>query len=129
MKWIVGIVALVAIAAGWIWLQGYKENHDVVRAHVSGAMLELSAARDAVTEDFARNKALPRPRDFPATEKHVRSIKLDAEGRLVMTLSFPDSAAADGKHVVYEPGVAGTAIQWRCKSPDLETKYLPTTCR
>src|SRR4051812_10681435 len=99
MKWILMIVAIVALAAGWIALQGHKERFDVVRAHVTGAVNELSAARDAVTADFARDKAMPKPREFPATDKHVRSIKLDAEGRLVMTLSFPDSAEADGKHV------------------------------
>jgi hypothetical protein len=129
MKWIAGIVALTALAAGWIWLQSGKERLDVVRAHVSGALYELSAAKDAVTEEFVRDKALPKAREFKVADKHVRSISLEPQGRLVMTLSFPDSPAADGKHVVYEPRIAGTEIAWRCSSPDLESRYLPVNCR
>ena len=129
MKWIVGIVALAAIVAGWLWLQADKERFDVVRAHVTGAVNELTVARDAVSAEFARGKAMPPPRDFPATSKHVRGIKLEPDGRLVATLSFPESAHADGKHIVYEPRITGPNLEWRCHSPDLEKKYLPASCR
>ena len=129
MKWIVAVVLVVAIAVAWIWLQGDKERFDVVRANVTGAVNELAAARDAVSQDFARNKALPPPREITVTSKNVRGIKLEADGRLVATLSFPDSPAADGKHIVYEPRIAGGTLEWRCHSPDLEKKYLPSACR
>ena len=129
MKWIVGIVSLVAIAAAWLWLQGDRERFDVVRAHVSGAVNELTVARDVVSAEFARGKAMPASRDFPATSKHVRGIKLESDGRLVATLSFPEAAFADGKHIVYEPRITGASLEWRCHSPDLETKYLPASCR
>ena len=129
MKWIVGIVVLVALAAGWIWMQAGKETFDVVRAHVAGAVNELGVARDAVAAEFARTKAMPAPRDFPSTSRQVRSIRLEPGGRLVATLSFPGSAFADGKQVVYEPRIEGASLQWRCHSPDLEKKYLPPACR
>ena len=129
MKWIVGIVALVAIVAGWMWLQAYKERFDVVRAHVSSAINDLTTARDAVNAEFARSRTMPAPREFAGTEKHVRLIKREPDGRLVATLSFPGSAEADGKHVVYEPRIVGANLEWRCHSPDLDKKYLPVPCR
>jgi hypothetical protein len=129
MKWILGIVSLVAIAAAWMWLQGDKERFDVVRANVTGAVNELTVARDTVSAEFARGKTMPAPRDFPTTSKHVRGIKLEPDGKLVATLSFPESASADGKHIVYEPRINGANLDWRCHSPDLEKKFLPASCR
>ena len=129
MKWIVGIVALVAIATGFIALQARKESLDVVRANVTAVVNELAAVRDQVTADFARAKTMPPPREFQSTSKHVRSIMLEPGGRLVATLSFPESAAADGKHVVYEPRIAGANVEWRCQSPDVDKQYLPVACR
>jgi hypothetical protein len=129
MRWIIGTVVIVAALAGWIWLQGDKERFDVRRAHVTAAVNELTLARDAVNEEFAKSMALPKPREVPATEKHVRSIKLEADGRLVMTLAYPDWSEGDGRHVVFQPRIAGTTLEWSCRSPDLEPKYLPQSCR
>ena len=127
MKWVLGILALVVVVTALLWLQAYKEKFDVVRATITGAVNELAVAREAVDADFARTKAMPPPRDFPATTKQVRSIKLESDGRLVATLALPDSAG--DRHIVYEPRATGAAVEWRCHSPDLDKKFLPPACR
>jgi len=91
---------------------------------------EMMVARTEVAEHFQRQREFPPPRTFPAKGKYVRSITLEAGGRVVLTLSFPGSPEADGKRIVHEPRVAGGEIvEWRCHSPDMAAKYLPAACR
>ena len=129
MKWVLGILAVVVIVFVVLWLNAYKERFDVVRATIAGAANELAVARDEVTTEFARTKAMPAPRDFPTTTKNVRSLRLEPDGRLVATLSSSESPSAAGKHIVYESRVAGTNLEWRCTSPDIDRKLLPAGCR
>ena len=100
------------------------------RFRLVGPINQLAAARTDVSEEFQKTKTMPKPRDLAVNAPNVKGIRLEDGGRLVMTLSFPGSEVADGKHVVYEPRVAnGEIVEWRCSSADLAAKYLPAQCR
>lgn len=102
----------------------------VSRWKVTEALMRLGVQRTAVAEQFQRDGRFPAPAKLDPMSPYVRSLAHEGNGRIVAELSFPGSADADGKRIVYEPRVAGgQIIEWVCYSPDLHFKYLPATCR
>ena len=59
----------------------------------------------------------------------MRTITLEPAGRVVLELSFPQEPELDRKLLIYEPRVAGDALQWKCRAPDLPQRYAPYGCR
>jgi hypothetical protein len=130
MKWVVGIVVLVGIAAMMMSIMEERDRVTVARANVRTAVNDLAATRDQVTAEFVRTKAMPSPREFPSASGRVRNIRLESGGRLVATLSFPNSAEIDGKQLALEASIAGATLEWRCEMPGVEKKqFLPGDCR
>ena len=106
-----------------------SESATFDRWRLTPALDELGVAKADVAEHFQSRGAFPAPRSLRATDKTVKSIALEGNGRLVATLSFPGRPDGDGKHIVYEPVViAGKITEWKCTS-DVHAKYLPAQCR
>jgi hypothetical protein len=125
---IANAVSYVAMAVG-VAILVPPERSMFNRWRVTPAVLELTVAKTEVDEYFASHGTFPAPKSFPAQDKSVKSLALEADGRLVATLSFPGRPAGDGRHIVYEPVVVGGKITaWKCTS-DIESKYLPAQCR
>ena len=120
--------AAMAIGA-WLLLPPNYAVFD--RFRLAGPLMELGLAKVEVAKYFDEHQhTFPPPKSFPTTNVNVRSIVSDADGRLVLTLSFPASKIADGKTIVVEPVVdKGVIKEWRCYSRDLEAKHLPASCR
>lgn len=114
----IGVFLLVAPAGG-----------SVNRVHISEVLAAMGVAKADIAEQFQANKTWPAPRNYEPG-RYARSLSADANGRIVVVLSFPGSPDGDGKHIVYEPRVEkGIIVEWRCSSPDLAPKYLPAACR
>ena len=126
-----------AFAAGTLWLaivyiavapmySGYSP-----RAKVSEAVLSASQMRSQVSEFFQKEGRLPRAEEagqFRAERlpKHVQNMVYEpAEKRIVVTLRD----VQPGKRFAFYAAAQDGNLSWSCRTIDLETKYLPGTCR
>ncbi|MBC7192841.1 pilin [Marinobacter sp.] len=122
---IIGILAAVAIPA----YQDYT-----ARAQVSEAMTLASGVRSAVTEYYSSEG------DFPANNTSA-GISGTIEGSYVdsvvvssgvITAKMKSSGVSEGiasKTLELSPVTTAGSVQWVCQSSDLDSKYLPSSCR
>jgi type IV pilus assembly protein PilA len=107
----------------------------LVRAQVAEGVTLSYTARDAVTQYIASHGAMPEDnaaagmsRPDQITGKYVSSVAV-RDGQVVVT--FGDSAEPPirGEHLVMVPQGDTSALHWQCRSPDIQVKYLPQSCR
>lgn len=131
---IAGCFFLIPIAAILLAIvipayQGYT-----VRAEVSQGVEVTERARALFGEYIGQRGALPRsnadlglPRPEDIRARYVTSVRID-KGRVVVTYGNEASDAIRGGHVVIAPIGNAAMLQWRCSSPDIDTRYLPRQC-
>jgi prepilin-type N-terminal cleavage/methylation domain-containing protein len=123
---IVGILAAVALPA----YQDYT-----IRAQVAELVGLTDGAKVAVTEYYQTKGALPADNDAAgyagASGKYTASVAI-ATGVITVTADSTNSnTAIHGKQLKLTPVAGGTnnAIVWTCATVDMDTKYLPSSCR
>ena len=129
---IIGILAAIAIPA----YQDYT-----IRAQVSEGLSLASGVRASVTEVFQSTGAWPTDNEEAGVAdpddiagKYVDSVTVSADGDDgVITVTFEgdnaNPALAGATLVLTGTGVDG-AVSWVCTGEgDMESKYLPSTCR
>jgi len=132
---IIGILAAIAIPA----YQDYTQ-----RAQVGEAFTIVSAAKTAIAEYAQTNGVYPPAADIaalaldipgPGAGQYVDSVIVTADtGVITATMKAAGVGAdiANGTVVLTPPaalaGLAGTAFNWVCTSPDILQKYLPKSC-
>jgi len=126
------VVAIIAILAA-IALPAYQDY--TIRSQVSEGVTLADGVKSAVW-DFVSNTGRMPPTNLSAglvgagsiTGSYVSSVNV-AGG--VITAQFGGKANVDitGKTILMSPSTTAGAIQWRCKSATLASKYMPTSCR
>ena len=126
---IIGILAAVALPA----YQDYT-----IRARVSEGILAASSARTAVSEVYANaGVMLPSAASMNIQSQASAAVAsvgwtyTDANhGDVVVTLSnAPNLGAAAGKKLILRATGANGAVTWQCGKDDINTKYLPGSCK
>ncbi len=127
------VVAIIAILAA-IALPAYQDY--TIRSQISEGAVLSDGAKTAVAE-FYTNKGY-----FPASNGSAglassASIAGNYVTQLVVTSGILTTAYGNkanakitGSHLVFSAySKGGGSIAWTCKSSDLVSKYLPTSCR
>lgn len=126
------IIPFVAIMAA-IAIPAYQNY--LVRTQVAEGVTLSYTARDAVTQYIASHGAMPEDNAAAGLSspdqisgKYVSSVAIN-DGQVVVT--FGDSAGSPirGEHLVMVPQGDTSALHWQCRSPDIQVKYLPQSCR
>ena len=135
---IIGVLAAIALPA----YQGYS-----VRAKMSEVILAMSACRTTVTEVYQSGATAPGAGSWGCEagsgSKYVTGLATSSTGKVTATIRNV-SGDVDGKQITLTPlsaaetpatvGDVGNGLWgWRCgygpDGTDLETKYLPGSCR
>jgi hypothetical protein len=120
-------ISYLALAAAVLVF--WPEDWTLVRSQLTEVLNAMSVAKLEVSEEFEKRGRFPATLQAPRS-KFLRSLTIEPGGRLVAVVSMPDRKGVDGKRIVMEPRVDGRRIaEWKCYTPDLEFKYLPTSCR
>jgi hypothetical protein len=90
----------------------------------------MFAARAEIAAHHERERVFPPARALPAEARFLRSLRRDADGRVVALFAFPARPDADGRSLVMAPRMQeGRIAGWDCYTPDMPFKYLPADCR
>ncbi len=125
-----------ALALGTVWLGivfiALASTYDPPQAKVSEAVLAASKSRSELTEFFEKERRLPGPDEaarFHAERpsKYVESVVYEpGQARVVVTLR---EVQPGKRFALYADVRDGKLVAWNCRTIDLETKYLPSSCR
>lgn len=122
-------VAAILLAIAIPAYQGYT-----ARAEVSQGVEMTERARALFGEYIGQRGELPRsnadlglPQPADIRARYVTSVRID-KGTVVVTYGNEASEAIRGGHVVISPIGNAAMLQWRCSSPDIDTRYLPRQC-
>ena len=124
-----GLLMMLAVLAA-LAIPAYQDY--TVRAKISEGLNAASAAKLAVAETYAQTGAIPSDNAqagyvFDAASPEVRDIRIEQGGMVRVQIAVDP---IDGGSIVLEPSEgADGAVEWRCYSPDIESRYLPSTCR
>lgn len=118
---IIGILAAIAIPA-------YQDF--LARSRTTEAMMLGRSATEAVASFYDKNQAVPQTLEqagFTTTSPAVQSITVSPKGVVTLIMSTPPLT---GKSLLFVPSMGeDKRIKWRCKSEDIQPKYLPAQCR
>ena len=136
---IIGILAAVALPA----YQDYTK-----KAKVTEILLAASACRTTISEVYQTGSSSSVAANAwgcestTATSKYVASVATDGNGVITVKAAAAGiGTGVDGKTIKLTPmDVAGTAAltfsgpaqvvgSWKCGPGDMESKYLPSSCR
>ena len=126
------VVAIIAILAA-IALPAYQDY--LIRSQVAEGLSLAAGARTAIW-DFVSDKGRLPPNNASAglgkntsiTGKYVQQVDVDLTGAKV-TFGTGANVAIQLKTLLLSPRTNAGSIVWRCKSPTISPRYLPTTCR
>jgi type IV pilus assembly protein PilA len=125
---IIGILAAVAIPA----YQDYT-----IRAQVSEGLSLASGAKTAISEFYNQRGTFPNDNASVGLSvanqiqgSYVDSVDVGiTAGIIEVQFGNQVNAQISGDDLQVSAVTSAGSIQWVCKSPDLEPKYLPTNCR
>lgn len=128
------VVAIVSILAA-IALPAYQDH--VARAQVSEGLSLAGGAKTSVATYYMARSTFPADNSdaglaLPGSisSKYVKSVTIE-DGTGVIQVLYGNSASnrIRNLHLILEPMTQDGSMQWRCSSPDLPTKHLPSSCR
>lgn len=128
------VIAIIGILAA-IALPSYQDY--IARAQVSEALNLLSGVKATVTEFHSDRGIWPVDNgqagiDMDALKingKYVKQVEV-SNGVITATMRSAGVAkAVSGKKVVLTPDEHPGMYLWKCSSPDIAGRYLPTVCR
>ena len=124
-----GLLMMLAVLAA-IAIPAYQDY--TVRAKIAQGLETAAEAKLAVAETYAATGAVPADNAqagyvFEAAAPEVRDIRIEPGGVVRVRMAVDP---INGGSIVLEPSEgADGAVEWRCYSPDIEGRYLPSTCR
>lgn len=124
-----GVLMMLAVLAA-IAIPAYQDY--TVRAKIAQGLDAAAAAKLAVAETYAETGAVPADNAqagyvFDGAPPEVRDIRIEQGGVVRVRMAVDP---IDGGAIVLEPSEgADGAVEWRCYSPDIEKRYLPSACR
>jgi hypothetical protein len=124
---LVSYIAMIACALIFLPEHGPTPS----RAYTSEAILVASSLRTSIHAFWMEHKRFPSSlKELGETappDKHY-AVSLDANGRISVRINR-EVRELQGKHVVVWPVVEGDKLEWKCGSPDIDVRYLRSTCR
>lgn len=128
---VIGVPAAAIVAA--IAVPAYHAY--AVRAEVAQGLALTERTRALVGEYIGTRGALPPdnaalglPRPGAMRARYVTSVAVTG-GKVVVTYGNQANAWISGGHVVIAPSGNAARLHWRCSSPDIRVRYLPSSCR
>ena len=120
---IIGILAAIAIPA----YQNYTK-----RAHVSEGLSLAGGAKAAVSEYYSANGTWPKG-NASAALPAATSIKGNAVNSVTVdqskiTIAY-NTKVDSGKTLILQGSATSGGIEWKCKTGNLKSEYLPANCR
>lgn len=127
------VVAILGILAA-IAIPSYSDY--TPRAKLSEVILALSGGRTSVAEFFEQHKRLPKdaaeaglPWPMANVSKYVRQLAYDGRSGELSAVVQGITSDMEGKTIRLKAVVNSGELTWRCYTPDLPKKYLPSSCR
>lgn len=124
-----GLLMMLAVLAA-IAIPAYQDY--TVRAKIAQGLETAAEAKLAVAETYAATGAVPADNAqagyvFEVASPEVSDIRIEPDGVVRVQMAVDP---IDGGSLVLEPSEgADGSIEWTCSSPDIEGRYLPSTCR
>ncbi|MBK9243942.1 MAG: pilin [Burkholderiales bacterium] len=127
------VVAIIGILAA-IAIPQYQEY--TVRSRVTEGLNMASAAKTAVAETFQTTANFPSSNAAAGvgdtiSSKYVTSVVVGTSG--IITVTFNGTIGGDpnqsGNTVIFTPSAGNSAVDWRCNSGTLLSRYRPANCR
>ena len=128
------VVAIIAILAT-LALPVYQDY--MVRSQVAEALALTQGAKTAVAEQFSNQGAFPAGNtevglEMPGsiTGRYVQSVTLgNSNGEIAVLFGGNANAVINGQQVLLQATYTEGGLDWRCSSPGIDPRYLPTSCR
>lgn len=128
--------ALLAGTLAWIPSDSLDYPRGDARWRVGEVLAAMSAQKTEVAEFYATQGRFPEPRVVigAGEGRYLKSLRVEANGRIAAQVHYPGTGELDGKHMVLAPVVVtgGGIVAWDCYSPDMSeraNRYLPANCR
>lgn len=100
------------------------------RSNITEVLAILGAEKTEVHEHFARNRRFPEPRPLTFASRYAKSMRREADGRLVAEIRYPGLKELDGARLVLVPRVvSGEIVAWECHSSRPSHRFMPSACR
>jgi type IV pilus assembly protein PilA len=126
-------ITYAAMAAGAAAIYPAEGSYHL-RPQISEALLAGSSVRTLVAEFWQTHDRFPKDAaelGLPDTSASRFRVNLQPEGRIEIRIHL-DNDKLRGKRLTLTPrvldGKAGT-LEWTCRSPDIEPRFLPSSCR
>jgi len=126
------VVAIIAILAA-IALPAYQDY--VIRSQVSEGITLADGGKTAVWDFIANTGRRPNSNvsaGLASSTSIIGNYVTDVtvtDGRIIATFGGQANAKISGSSVEMSPRTSPGSIPWRCKSANVDGKYLPTICR
>lgn len=107
----------------------------IMKAQLDNGMQIGTAATLAVSRYYRHNGSIPATIGDAGGDigesPHVAEVALDPQnGAILLTFSDTVRKGISNKHLNFTPTLeADHSISWKCRSADIETRYLPVTCK
>lgn len=107
----------------------------IMKAQLDNGMQIGTAATLAVSRYYRHNGSIPAAIGDAGGDiggsPHVAEVALDPQnGAILLTFSDTVRKGISNKHLSFTPTLeADHSISWKCSSADIETRYLPVTCK
>jgi len=104
------------------------------RAKVAEGASAATALQREIDEFYAEHKRLPGPQEqerfrFRKPMQYTQSIVYDADQRTIVVTMGDSSSSIAGKRFAIHAREERGALEWACRTIDLDRKYLPAACR
>jgi type IV pilus assembly protein PilA len=129
------VVAIIAILAA-IAIPAYQDY--LIRSQVSEGSVLSDGAKTAVAEFYSNKGGFPSSNESAGlataksiSGKYVSEVDVGGTTKGIIAAKFGNQSnkAISGDTLQFSAIINGGSIGWTCKSDDINSKYLPTSCR
>jgi hypothetical protein len=104
------------------------------RAKVAEGVSAATALQREIDDFYAEHKRLPGTQEqerfrYQKPLQYTESILYDAERRMIVVTMGDSTSSIAGKRFALPAREKTGALEWACRTIDLDRKYLPATCR
>lgn len=128
------VVAIISILAA-LAVPAYQDY--VARAQISEGLSLAGGAKTGVSTHYMTRSSFPTGNHDAGlaspgsiSSEHVKSVTIgNADGVIEVLYGNTASSKIRNLHLLLEPVAQDGSMLWRCSSPDMASKHLPSSCR
>lgn len=128
------VVAIIAILTT-LAMPVYQDY--VVRSQVAEGLSLTQGAKVAITEQFSNRGTFPvdnpdagLARPGSITGSHVSSVTIGSgNGEIAVLFGGSANAVINGQQMLIQATDNSGSLDWRCSSPSIPPRFLPSSCR